>query len=88
MALFDHVFSPMRMSLFDRDPFGHDFGGHHIGSISSFNVSYGFVSKFLFQIKIFIDKLLCFSNGNSRPIAKKTTKSTKMINGRRIVTTR
>jgi hypothetical protein len=31
---------------------------------------------------------LCFSNGNSRPIAKKTTKSTKMINGRRIVTTR
>ncbi|CAF3853902.1 unnamed protein product [Adineta steineri] len=70
MALFDNVFSPMRMSLFDHhDPFGHhDFGGHHAGSISSFNVSFG--------------------NGNSRPVAKKTTKSTKIINGRRIVTTR
>ncbi|UJR34981.1 hypothetical protein I4U23_027760 [Adineta vaga] len=70
MALFDSVFSPMRMSLFDHDPFRHhDFGGHpHVGSISSFNVSFG--------------------NGNSRPVAKKTTKSTKIINGRRIVTTR
>ena len=28
------------------------------------------------------------SSGNSRPVAKKTTKSTKMINGRRVVTTR
>jgi len=68
MALFDNFFSPMRMSLFDHNPFGHDFGGHNIGSISSFNVSFG--------------------NGSSRPAAKKTTKSTKIINGHRIVTTR
>jgi len=69
MALFNNMFSPMRMSLFDHDHlFGHDFDGHHAGTISSFNISYG--------------------NGNSRPVAKKTTKSTKMINGRRVVTTR
>ena len=43
MALFNNVFPSMRMSLFDHDPFGHDFGGHHTGSISSFNVSIGFV---------------------------------------------
>jgi hypothetical protein len=43
MALFNNIFSPMRMSLFDHDPFGHDFGGHHAGTISSFNVSFGFV---------------------------------------------
>jgi len=63
MALFDNMFSPMRVSLFNHDPFG-----HHQGTISSFNVSFG--------------------NGNSRPIAKKTTKSTKIINGRRVVVTR
>jgi len=70
MALFDNFFSPMRMSLFHHDPFGNDFDRHHnnIGTISSFNVSFG--------------------NGTSRPLAKKTTKSTKIINGRRIVTTR
>jgi curved DNA-binding protein CbpA len=68
MALFDSMFSPMRMSLFNHDPFGHDFGGHSMGTISSFNVSFG--------------------NGNSRPVAKKTTKSAKIINGRRVVTTR
>ncbi|CAF2394587.1 unnamed protein product [Rotaria sp. Silwood2] len=67
MALFDNMFSPMRMSLFDHDPFDHDFGRHNIGSISSVNFSFG---------------------GNSRPVSKKTTKSTKVINGRRIVTTR
>jgi hypothetical protein len=43
MALFDQMFSPMRMSLFNHDPFGHDFGGHHAGMISSFNISFGFV---------------------------------------------
>jgi len=63
MALFDNMFSPMRVSLFNHDPFG-----HHAGTISSFNISFG--------------------NGNSRPIAKKTTKSTKIINGRRVVITR
>ncbi|CAF4535732.1 unnamed protein product, partial [Rotaria sp. Silwood2] len=68
MALFDNMFSPMRMSLFDHDPFDHDFGRHNIGSISSVNFSFG--------------------SGNSRPVSKKTTKSTKVINGRRIVTTR
>jgi len=68
MALFNNIFSPMRMSLFDHDPFGHDFGGHQMGTISSFNVSFG--------------------SGNRQPVAKKTTKSTKMINGHRIVTTR
>ncbi|CAF0827972.1 unnamed protein product [Rotaria sordida] len=68
MALFDSMFSPMRMSLFDHNLFDHDFGGHHTGSISSINFSSG--------------------DGNSRPVSKKTTKSTKIINGRRIVTTR
>jgi len=68
MALFDQMFSPMRMSLFHHDPFGHDFGGHHAGTIQSVNISFG--------------------SGNSRPVAKKTTKSTKIINGRRVVTTR
>jgi hypothetical protein len=67
MALFDDFFSPMRMSVFDRDPFANHFSPHNIGTISSFNVSFG---------------------GGSRPVAKKTTKSTKMINGRRVVTTR
>jgi len=43
MALFDQMFSPMRMSVFNHDPFGHDFGGHHAGMISSFNISFGFV---------------------------------------------
>ncbi|CAF0767641.1 unnamed protein product [Rotaria sp. Silwood1] len=68
MALFDNMFSPMRMSLFDHNLFDHDFGGHHTGSISSVNFSFG--------------------SGNSRPVSKKTTKSTKIMNGRRIVTTR
>jgi len=63
MALFDNMFAPMRVSLFNHDPFG-----HHTGTISSFNISLG--------------------SGNSRPIAKKTTKSTKIINGRRVVVTR
>ena len=41
MALFDHMFSPMRVSLFHHDPFGEDFNRHHTGSISSFNFSLG-----------------------------------------------
>ncbi|CAF4542345.1 unnamed protein product [Rotaria socialis] len=68
MALFDSMFSPMRMSLFDRDSFGHDLSGNHVGSITSVNFSFG--------------------SGNARPISKKTTKSTKIVNGRRVVTTR
>jgi hypothetical protein len=43
MALFDNMFPSMRMSLFNHDPFQHDFDGHHTGTISSFNVSFGFV---------------------------------------------
>lgn len=68
MALFDNMFPSMRMSVFNHDPFFHDFGQHHNGTVSSFNISFG--------------------NGNSRPVSKKTTKSTKIINGRRVVTTR
>ncbi len=53
MALFDSMFSPMRMSLFNHDPFQHDFDGHHTGTISSFNVSFGFVyiNKIFFFIR-------------------------------------
>ncbi len=51
MALFDNMFSPMRVSLFNHDPFG-----HHTGTISSFNVSFGFV----YIIQLFIHSL--FSN--------------------------
>lgn len=74
MALFDDFFSPMRMSLFDHDPFAHHLtstSSHSNGSgtISSFNISFG-------------------SGGSARPVSKKTTKSTKIVNGRRIVTTR
>jgi len=71
MALFDQMFSPMRMSLFHQfhhDPFFHDLSGHNTGNIQSVNISFG--------------------SGNSRPVAKKTTKSAKIINGRRVVTTR
>ncbi|CAF3580091.1 unnamed protein product [Rotaria sp. Silwood1] len=68
MTLFDNFFSPMRMSLFDHDSFAGDFGGNNMGTVSSFNISFG--------------------SGGSRPLSKKTTKSTKMINGRRITTTR
>jgi len=31
---------------------------------------------------------ISFGNGGSRPVSKKTTKSTKMVNGRRVTTTR
>ena len=41
MTLFDNLFSPMRM--FDQDSFADSFGGNNIGTISSFNVSFGFV---------------------------------------------
>lgn len=68
MALFDDFFSPMRMSLFERDPFSSHFSGSNLGTISSFNVSFG--------------------NGSSAPVSKKTTKSSKIINGKRVVTTR
>jgi hypothetical protein len=44
MALFDNFFSPMRMNLFDHnDPFAGGFGGDNVGTISSFNISFGFV---------------------------------------------
>ncbi len=87
MALFDQMFSPMRMSVFNHDPFGHDFGGHHAGMISSFNISFGFVYLSFFFLSLIEFFFIC-SGGNSRPVAKKTTKSTKIINGRRVVTTR
>lgn len=45
MTLFDNFFSPMRMSIFDHDPFAGDFGGDDMGTISSFNFSFGFVLK-------------------------------------------
>ncbi|CAF4233668.1 unnamed protein product [Rotaria sp. Silwood2] len=68
MTLFDNFFSPMRMSLFDHNSFAGDFGGNNMGTVSSFNMSFG--------------------SGGSRPMSKKTTKSTKTINGRRVTTTR
>jgi hypothetical protein len=43
MTLFDNFFSPMRMSVFDQDSFAGDFGGNNMGTISSFNISFGFV---------------------------------------------
>jgi hypothetical protein len=52
MALFDQMFSPMRMSVFNHDPFGHDFGGHHAGMISSFNISFGFVYLSFFFLSL------------------------------------
>ncbi|CAF4721767.1 unnamed protein product [Rotaria socialis] len=67
MTLFDNFFSPMRMPVFDHQTFAHGFGGNNLGTVSSFNISYG---------------------GGSQPISKKTTKSSKIMNGRRITTTR
>ncbi len=43
MTLFDNFFSPMRMPLFDHNSFAGDFGGDNMGTISSFNISFGFV---------------------------------------------
>ena len=86
MALFDDFFSPMRMSVFDRDPFANHFSGHNVGTISSFNVSFGFVIS---RSSLFSrERDTLNRSGGSRPLAKKTTKSTKMVNGRRVVTTR
>ncbi|CAF3590553.1 unnamed protein product [Rotaria socialis] len=67
MTLLDNFFSPMRMPVFDHQTFAHGFGGNNLGTVSSFNISYG---------------------GGSQPISKKTTKSSKIMNGRRITTTR
>jgi len=55
MTLFDNFFSPMRMSLSDHDSFAGDFGGNNMGTISSFNISFGFVEFFYFEylLKIF-----------------------------------
>lgn len=69
MALFDNFFSPMRTSLFNHHTFAGDLGGDNMGTISSFNISFG-------------------GGNGSRPISKKTTKSTKLVNGRRVTTTR
>ncbi len=49
MTLFDNFFSPMRASFFDHDTFAGDFGGHNMGSISSFNISFGLVELNLFS---------------------------------------
>ena len=46
MALFDNFFSPMRMAAFDHDPFAGGFGGDNMGTISSFNISFGFEDNF------------------------------------------
>ncbi|CAM4913304.1 unnamed protein product [Rotaria socialis] len=67
MTFLDNFFSPMRMPVFDHQTFAHGFGGNNLGTVSSFNISYG---------------------GGSQPISKKTTKSSKIMNGRRITTTR
>jgi hypothetical protein len=85
MALFDNFFSPMRMPLFDHNSFAGDFGGDNMGTISSFNISFGFVD--LLFPKTFVVHIH-FRSGGSRPISKKTTKSTKIVNGRRVTTTR
>jgi len=69
MTLFDNFFSPMRMSLFDQHSFAGDYGGDNMGTISSFNISFG-------------------GGNGSHPVSKKTTRSVKTVNGRRIVTTR
>lgn len=53
MALFDNFFSPMRMSSSDHHSFAGVFGGDDMGTVSSFNFSFGFV-YLLFQ-KIFIN---------------------------------
>ena len=84
MALLGNMF-PMRMSLFGHDPFFHDFDQHHNGMVSSVNISFGFEFTHLF---VYLFDFDVFSSGNSRPVSKKTTKSTKIINGRRVVTTR
>jgi len=41
MTLFDDFFSPMRMPVFNHHSFAGDFGGDDIGTISSFNMSFG-----------------------------------------------
>jgi len=77
ISLFDNFFSPMRMSIFDHHHHHHDpfnafdsgFAGQGVGTISSFNFSFG-------------------GGSGARPVARKTTKATKMVNGRRITTTR
>jgi hypothetical protein len=53
MTLFDNFFSPMRASFFDHDAFAGDFGGHNMGSISSFNISFGLVELNLFSKSLF-----------------------------------
>ena len=43
MALFDNFFSPMRTGLFNHHTFAGELGGDNMGTISSFNISFGFV---------------------------------------------
>jgi hypothetical protein len=50
MALFDNFFSPMRMNVFDADPFAGGFRGNDMGTISSFNFSFGFVAFIILNI--------------------------------------
>ena len=77
MTLFDQMFSPMRMSLFHHDLFGNHLLSHHHHHHHHHHPAT--LSSFNISFN---------GNGNSRPVAKKTTKSTKIINGRRVVTTR
>lgn len=89
MTLFDNFFSPMRMSIFDHNSFAGDYGGNDLGSVSSFNFSFGFV---LLSIYKQTENTLFFffpnSSGGAGPASRKTTKSIKTVNGRRVTTTR
>jgi len=48
MTLFDDFFSPMRMPSLNHHLFAGDFGGDDMGTISSFNISFGFEKFCLF----------------------------------------
>jgi len=48
MTLFDDFFSPMRMPLFNHHSFAGDYGGDDMGTISSFNISFGCEKKKFF----------------------------------------
>jgi hypothetical protein len=48
MTLFDDFFSPMRMPLFNHHSFAGDYGGDDMGTISSFNISFGCEKKIFF----------------------------------------
>ena len=61
--------------------FADDYGQNDLGSMFAF----GFVSLDLLPL---LKGQFSFSRNGSRPVSKRTTKSVKMINGRRVVVTR